>query len=195
MSNTAMIERRLAQLPKRRFTVAEYHKLGDAGILDEDDRIELIEGELVQMAPIGDLHAGTVNHLIRLFGRLAHEPIVSAQNPIVLGQRSEPQPDFMLLRYRDDLYGTNTPTPRDVLLLIEVADSTIATDRGIKVPLYGQNGVPECWLLDIQRKKLEIYLTPGAPGYEQVLRPDWNETIHPTLLPTVSLRVVDLFLK
>lgn len=115
--------------------VEEFHKLGEAGILDEDDRIELIEGELVRMAPIGSLHAGSVDYLTQIFTARAKGTIVRVQNPVVLGQSSEPQPDLMLLRHRDDWYTASTPTLEDVLLLIEVADSPVDTDRGVKIPL------------------------------------------------------------
>lgn len=193
MSSTDLLEQKLARLPKRRFTVAEFHKLGEAGILDEDDRIELIEGELIQMAPIGSLHAGTVNHLNQIFTTGASGTIVSIQNPIVLGQRSEPQPDLVLLRHRDDLYTQSNPTPGDVLLLIEVADSTVGADRDIKIPLYAQAGVAETWLLDLQQRQLEIYLLPGPTGYRQILRPTLEESVTPSLVLDVSLRVGDLF--
>ena len=194
MNNTELQEQKLARLPKRRLTVDEFHKLGEAGILDEDDRIELIEGELIQMTPIGSLHAATVDRLADLC-RGHPGAIIRVQNPLVLSSRSEPVPDLMLLRERQDFYADSHPRPNDVLLLIEVADSTVGTDRDVKIPLYGQEGVVETWLLDLQKKPLEIYLLPGPTGYRQILRPTLEETIAPSQLPSASFRVADLFVK
>jgi Uma2 family endonuclease len=194
VNSTDLSEQKLARLPKRRLTVDEFHRLGEAGILDEDDRIELIEGELIQMAPIGSLNAATVDRIADLY-RGHPGPIIRVQNPLVLGSRSEPVPDLMLLRHRQDFYADSHPRPNDVLLLIEVADSTVGIDRDVKIPLYGQEGVAETWLLDLQKRQLEIYLLPGPAGYRQILRPTMEETVAPSLLPSASLRVADLFVK
>jgi Uma2 family endonuclease len=176
------------------FTVDEYYRMGEAGILGEDDRIELIEGRLVDMAPIGSTHAGVVIQLTALISAaLAGRAFLSTQNPIRLGRRSEPQPDVAILRLRDDFYRKAHPTPKDVLLLIEVADSTIRYDREVKIPLYARHGIPEVWLIDLQQQRLEIYLQPSPDGYRQTIRPANDERIAPTLLPDVIVALADLW--
>jgi Uma2 family endonuclease len=138
------------QLARRLFTVAEYHKMAEAGILSEDDRVELLEGEIVAMSPIGSRHAGLVNRLNRLFSqRAGDQVVVSVQNPVRLGGYSEPQPDLALLRPRADFYTSSHPGPEDVLLAVEVAETSAAVDREVKVPLYARFGVPEVWLVDL----------------------------------------------
>src|SRR6266496_1101040 len=131
-----------AKPTRRQFTVAEYYRMGKAGILTEDDRVELIEGEIIQVPPIGVPHASHVDRLLRLFAStllaVAH---ISVQNPLRLSVRSEPVPDLMLLRLRPDLYSGAGPTAADVLLLVEVSDTTLSYDLQIKLPLYARHGV------------------------------------------------------
>lgn len=175
-------------------TVDDYHKMGEAGILQEDDRVELIEGELIDMAPIGSGHAGEVIGLTSLLGTaLAGRALVSVQNPVRLGTYSEPQPDIAILRYRPDFYRASLPQPEDVLLLIEVADTTVPYDREIKIPLYARHGIPEVWLIDLQAECVEIYLQPSNDGYRQILRPAKDERIAPSLLSDVSVLIADLW--
>jgi Uma2 family endonuclease len=133
------------ELKRRRFTVDEYRRMGEVGILDEDERVELIEGEIVEMSPIGRRHAGIVNRLNDLFTfRLRGRAIVAVQNPISLGSKySEPQPDLTLLRPRADFYADSRPEPPDVLLVVEVMDTSVERDRQVKLPLYARAGVPE----------------------------------------------------
>lgn len=129
------------QVQRRLFTVSEYYRMAEAGILGEDDRVELLEGEIVQMAPIGSNHRGTVDFLANsLVSRLGARAIVRTQNPIRLDDFSEPQPDVALLHPRADFYRRSHPTPADVLLLVEVADSSVAFDRQVKLPLYCPSG-------------------------------------------------------
>lgn len=126
------------------FSVDEYHKMGEAGIWGEDDRVELIEGELIDMPPIGSLHAGKVMRLVSfLTTALSNRAIVSPQNPVRLGEHSEPQPDLTVLRFRDDFYESAHPQPGDVHLLVEVADTTVRYDREVQIPLYARYGIPE----------------------------------------------------
>src|SRR5712691_7513791 len=170
----------------RLLTVDDYHKMAEAGILGEDDRVELIDGELIEMAPIGSNHAGEVMSLnMLLSAAVAGRAIISPQNPVRLSVHSEPQPDLTVLRFRDDFYRTSHPQPEDVLLLIEVADTTIRYDREIKIPLYARAGIPEVWLIDLQQERVEIYLQPSSDGYRQLLRPTKNERISFSLLPDV----------
>jgi Uma2 family endonuclease len=155
-------------LERYRFTVDEYHRLGETGILGEDDRVELIEGEIVMMTPIGLRHAACVNRLNQLLVRLAGDAaIVQVQNPIVLDGHSEPQPDLTLLRPRADFYAAARPAPGDVLLAIEVADPSIAYDRGVKLPLYGRCGIPELWIVDLGREQVDVYRQPVPGGYAE----------------------------
>jgi Uma2 family endonuclease len=177
-------------------TVDDYHKMGQAGILREDDRVELIEGELIDMSPIGSDHAGMVMQLIAVLSpAVSGRAIVSPQNPVRLGAHSEPQPDIAILRYRPGFYRASHPQPEDVLLLIEVADTTIHYDRDVKIPLYARHGIPEVWLIDLQQERVEIYLQPSSDGYRQTLRPAKDGRISPSLLPDVSLLIADLWPK
>ncbi len=131
------------RLLRRPFTVAEYHRMAEAGVLGEDDRVELLEGEIVQMTPIGSRHAACVARLTHLFvDRLQGRAQVNVQNPVHLSERSEPQPDLALLRPRPDFYARAHPGPADVLLLVEVAETSSDVDWTVKIPLYAGAGVP-----------------------------------------------------
>jgi Uma2 family endonuclease len=162
----------MAEPLKKLFTRGEYYAMADAGILKPEDRVELIEGEIYWMGAIGNRHAGCVNRLVGSFAPLiaARRAVLSPQNPVNLTDFSEPQPDITLLRPRQDFYGEGHPTPEDVLLLVEVADSSIGFDRQTKIPLYARCGVPEAWLVDLVKRTLEIYRDPGRDGYQQVQR-------------------------
>jgi len=178
------------QLARRLFTVAEYHKMAEAGILSEDDRVELLEGEIVAMSPIGSRHAGLVNRLNRLFSqRAGDQVVVSVQNPVRLGGYSEPQPDLALLRPRADFYTSSHPGPEDVLLVIEVAETSAAVDREVKVPLYARFGVPEVWLVDLAENLVEVFREPSAEGYREVLVLRRGESLAPALLPDLLVPV------
>ena len=181
-------------IPHRyRLTVAEYHRLGENGIFDEDSRVELIEGDLIAMPPIGCQHAGHLDHIARPFFRRITQGFVRVQNPIQLDDHSEPQPDLAVLRYREDFYTQSHPRPEDVLLLIEVSDSTLRYDRDIKVPLYAKAGIPEVWLLDVAGQRLEVYRRPSPDGYREIHYPALAETIAPVLLPELIVSVASLF--
>lgn len=141
--------------------------MGETGILGEDDRVELIEGEIVEMTAIGARHAACVNRFTRILSREleTRRGIVAVQNPLVLGERSEPQPDVVVLRPRDDFYAAGHPGARDVLLLIEVMDTSQEYDRGVKLPLYAGHGVPEVWLVDLAAETVETYREPQGDAY------------------------------
>ena len=193
-STAAIVETPEPLTPHRyRLTVAEYHRLGENGIFDEDSRVELIEGDLIAMPPIGCQHAGHLDHIARPFFRQVTQGIVRVQSPIQLGDHSEPQPDLAVLRYREDFYTRSHPGPEDVLLLIEVSDSTLRYDRDIKVPLYARAGIPEVWLLDVTGQRLEIYRRPSPEGYREIHYPAPTESIAPVLLPELILSVASLF--
>lgn len=153
---------------RKRFTVEEYHRLGEVGVLHEDDRIELIDGELVEMAAIGIPHADAVATLTDVAAMLvSREARISVQNPIRLGPHSEPQPDFALVRRRR--YSTSHPTPAETFLVIEVADSSLAYDRTVKLPLYAAAGIPEAWIVDLNGLAIERHSSPRDGRYTQIL--------------------------
>ena len=171
--------------------VHEYHRLGETGILTEEDRVELIEGEVVEMSPIGAAHAGKVNRLNRLFGRLVGDrAVVALQNPIQLSDRTEPQPDVALLRPRADFYEAAAPTPADILLLVEVADSSLRFDRLVKLPLYARHGIPEVWIVDLAANVVEVHRGPTAAGYAEATTLGRGAVLRP--LPGTELRVDDI---
>lgn len=160
----------LIQEPLRRwrFSVDDYHRMAEAGIFSEEDRVELIEGEIIAMPPIGSPHGGRVNRLNAMLTAAAGDrAVIAAQNPVILGERSEPQPDIALLRPRADFYTDSNPGPEDVLLLIEVADATLATDRNIKVPLYARHGIPEVWIVDILHAQVLRFAEPEDGVYRE----------------------------
>ena len=183
------------QLQKRLFTVTEYHLMAEAGMLGEDDRVELIEGEIVAMNPIGSRHAAAVNRLNRLLSQAVGErAIVSVQNPVQLGERSEPQPDLVLLKPRPDFYAGAHPGPDDLLLLVEVADASADYDRQVKLPLYARAGVPEGWLVDLDGRAVEVYRRPSAHGYDTTERVARGQSLPVPGLPDARL-AVDLILR
>ncbi len=195
MMSGTRLEDHQAPILKHRLTVADFHKMGEAGIFGEHERVELIEGELFDMPPIGSGHAGVVMIVIRLLSRAVGDlAIVGAQTPIVLGDESEPQPDIVLLKPRDDFYTRSHPTPEDVLLLVEVADSSTYYDRSVKIPLYARYRIPEVWLIDLPQKRLEVYRKPQPEYAEyQCLEQHHAGVVSPELLPNVALNVADLF--
>ena len=182
-------------LPKKYpITINHFQKMIERGIFEEDEHIELIEGELIAMAPIGPDHSSKTRKLNRQFSqKIGDLALVDMQNPIVLDDHSEPEPDLALLRPRDDFYETANPTAKDVLLLVEVADSSLNYDKKTKIPLYARQGIPEVWLINVPNRQVEIYLKPSPEGYRQILIPEKQECISPTLLPSVSIKVSDIF--
>jgi Uma2 family endonuclease len=155
------------EVSRRRFTVHDFHKMAEAGILHEDDRVELIEGEIVEMAAIGSRHFTCVNKLNHLLVRdVGDAAIVSVQNPVRLDERNEPQPDLAVIRAGD--YRESLPTPEDVLLLIEVSDTTLSHDRNVKLPLYARAGVPEVWIVNLANETVERHTDPSESGYRTV---------------------------
>src|SRR2546421_10865468 len=145
------------RLTKRWITADEYERMGEACIFPPDARLELIEGGIYEMSPIGSSHAACVKSLSALFHRLFGGTLtIGTQDPIRLNDFSEPQPDGVLLRQRDDFYRSGHPTPADVLLVVEVADTTVGTDSKVKVPLYARAGIPEVWLVNNPAERLRV---------------------------------------
>ncbi|MGH9305152.1 MAG: Uma2 family endonuclease [Acidimicrobiales bacterium] len=155
------------ELRRRAWTVEEYHRMAETGLLSEDDRVELLGGEIVEMSPIGARHARCVDRLNALLVPPSHRrAIVRVQGPVRLSETSEPQPDIALLRWREDFY-PELPRPADVLLLIEVADTSLATDRAVKLPLYADARVPEVWLVNLAARAVERHAGPSRGGYSE----------------------------
>ncbi len=180
------------QTMERLFTVDEYYQMAQSGILKEDDRVELIEGEIIQMGPIGSSHAGCFYRLNQLFSHgLKNRTICGGQNPLHIDDYTEPQPDFMVLK-RDDFYSDTHPRLGDILLLIEISQRSITYDRTIKLPLYGSSGIPECWVVDLDAKVIKQYREPDERGYniKNILHHD--QTISPLHFPDLVLNVLDI---
>lgn len=178
----------------RRFTVDDYHAMIDAGILGEDDRVELVLGEIVQMAAFKAPHPACVDALTMFFApALSGRAIVRVQGSFTLRPDSEPEPDVLILRPRDDLYFSALPGPDDTLLAIEVADTSLRYDRVVKIPLYGRRGVPESWLVALNPRTVTVYRDPCPEGYRQMqtLRP--GDILTPLAFPDLALPVTRLF--
>ncbi|PWB46365.1 MAG: Uma2 family endonuclease [Candidatus Methylomirabilota bacterium] len=175
---------------RRSFTVDEYHRMGEAGILREDDRVELIEGELITMTPIGSRHAACVDRLNHLFSqRIGRQCIVRVQSPIRLGEHSEPQPDLAILRLHADFYAQAHPTAKDVLFVVEVAETSAGYDREVKLPLYARSGIAEVWLVDLTEGRVEVYRQPSPQGYQDVRMLRRGEVVVPLTVCDLPLAV------
>jgi len=180
-------------VPVRAFTVEEYHRLAEVGILREDDRVELLNGQILNMMPIGPEHGGSVNWLAAIFHNLDRGRwITSTQNPVHLGEHDEPQPDLMLLRPEPTFYRRRHPGPGDVLLLIEVSDSTLLMDRQEKLPVYARAGIPEVWIVNLPERLVEVYRQPANglyPGCREV-RP--GDPLAPAAFPDAGIDTLAL---
>jgi hypothetical protein len=179
---------------RRRFTRAEYCRMAEVGILGEDDRVELIQGEIIEMSPIGRRHKAFVGNLNQLLAvRLTGRAIVWMQNPIVLTDDTEPQPDVTVLRHRPVPYKEREAHAEDVLLLIEVADTSLAYDRTTKLRLYAQAGIPEYWVVDCATESVEVHRTPGPEGYGDLDRVTGPATLRPHAFPDVTVTTAEIF--
>jgi Uma2 family endonuclease len=179
-----------ATLTTRRFTVDEYYRMAEIGILREGERVELIEGEIVRMAAIGSEHSGCVMRLDRILQRgVDNRGLVLVQNPVRLDGSSEPEPDLALLRPRQDDYTTGHPGPADVLLVIEVADSSLEKDREIKAPLYARAGIVEYWLVNLPERKIEVYREPAGGTFGSVGHHRGPDVLRPLAFPELEVRV------
>ena len=180
---------------RRKFTRAEYQRMGEVGILKPTDRVELIRGEIVEMSPAGRRHRAFVDNLTALLvPRLGERAIVSIQNPVVLSDDTEPQPDVQLLRRRAVPYKEREAFSEDTLLLIEVAETSLRYDRSTKLRLYAEAAIPEYWIVDCAAEAVEIHRSPHAEGYADVLRvTDANATVSPQAFSDVTLTLVQIF--
>jgi Uma2 family endonuclease len=171
-----------------RFTVKDYHRMAEADIFDPDDRVELIDGEVVKMAPIGTRHAACVRRLARLFMTALPQEVsvVDIQDPMELSEYSEPQPDVTLLRPRADLYATEHPAPADILLAIEVADTTLRFDLGRKTGLYLAGGISEVWVVDVNAEVVHVATRAGTRVVAG------GESLAPQAFPDLVLQVAEI---
>lgn len=175
------------------FTADEYHRMSEAGILTEDDRVELIDGEILRMSPIGSRHIGCVNRLNALFSdRVGKLAIVSIQNLIHIDDYSEPEPDVALLKPRADFYSQSLATAEEVLLIIEVADTSVEYDRYVKLPVYARAGIPEVWIVDVPGAGVEINTEPLNGVYQQSRRAIRGEMLTPLSFPSIKVSVEDI---
>ena len=182
-----------AQVARHLFTVAESHRMGEAGIFGEDDRVELIDGEIVEMTPSGSPHASRVKRLTQLLvRRLGGRAIVQVQDPVVLGRLSEPRPDLAVLKPRADFYAARHPEPADILLIVEVADASRRFDRGVKTPLYARAGIRELWLVDLADEVIDVHRRPQRGTYREVARYRRGQRLAIGALPGCSFRVTDI---
>lgn len=181
------------ELQRRLFTVDEFYRLADAGILGEDDRVELIDGGIVEMSPIGTRHSACVDRLNVLFQEaFKGRGIVRVQSPVRLNRYSEPQPDLSILKPRTDFYAQSHPTPSDVLLVVEVADASLRYDRNIKVELYARAAVGEVWLVDLVSESVEVFTSPGPQGYLVSVRVQRGERVQSGVLPERQILTEDI---
>ena len=178
---------------RHRFTIEQYHDIIDQGIFAEDEPIELLRGEIVRKMPIGNPHAATVKRLNRLLPtRLPAGVLLSIQDPISVGD-SEPEPDVAILNFCDDLYASRRPVAQDVLLLIEVADSSLAYDREVKGPIYAEAGVREYWIVNLMNSTVEVYRDPQSDGrFATVTTAVSGEILTPLLLSGLSVPVDEI---
>ena len=178
---------------RRPFTVGEYYRMAEADILTEEDRVELIAGQIVAMSPIGSRHAACVDRLNGLLHRQQEASfIVRVQSPIALDAYSEPEPDVVLLRPRADFYAAAHPLAADVLLAVEVSDTSIDYDREVKLPLYAQAGLSEVWLIDLQKSRIEVYARPQGDAYQQRVEVTADATLTSPTVAGLELVAADV---
>jgi Uma2 family endonuclease len=178
------------ELTYHQWTVSDYHKLAEIGILSEK-RVELISGEIIEMSPVGKLHAATVKAVAKLFwSKLGRQAIISVQDPIVVNEFSEPEPDLAILNHQDNFYADQLPGPADILLVVEVADTTLAKDRQVKIPLYATAGIPEYWIINLNDSVLERYTEPRENEYALRRLYRTEDILESELLGAIPMKVI-----
>jgi len=183
----------LAKAKRKMFTTDEYHYMIEAGVLREDDRLELIQGEIFEMAAIGSYHASCVGRLTRLFSaNFSEDVIVWVQNPVCIKQHSEPEPDVSLLKPRSDFYAGRHPEPKDVMLIVEVADTSLEDDRDMKIPLYAKAGIREVWIVNLKASCVEVYTNPLSGEYRNVRIFRKGSVLSPGIFPDTEINVDDI---
>lgn len=185
----------LAEVKRRRFTADEYLRMGETGIIGPEERVELIEGDVIQMSPIGPRHRGCVNRGTELFVlALSGRTIVSPQSSIRLNKHSEPEPDIVLFKPRADYYVRSHVTAENCFLVVEVAESSLRYDTKVKLPLYAKSGVPEVWIEDLRNERLLVYRDPSDTAYATCLTLKDGDSISPLAFPDMNFSVRDLLL-
>jgi Uma2 family endonuclease len=180
-------------LAQHRFSVKEYYRMAEAGVLKPDARVELLDGRIIDMSPIGPFHGGLVGRLTRLFNKLSQDRwLVWPQNPLRLDDHSEPEPDVMLLKPAPGDYTSRHPQPKDVFLLIEVSDTTLDYDHAEKLPAYGRAGVAEVWIVNLQNLTFEVYREPHFTGYGSKTVLHAGEQAKPLAFPDAVVDVAEL---
>ncbi|HAC64529.1 MAG TPA: hypothetical protein DCF68_13565 [Cyanothece sp. UBA12306] len=183
------------QLLSRKFTVNEYQKMSEVGILNPEDRVELIHGQIIPMSPIGLKHAAMVKRLNTfLTYQLYNQAIIGVQDPIQIDDFTQPQPDIFLLAIRSDFYELEIPKPQDILAVIEVCDTTIRYDREIKIPLYATSNIPETWLINLNNQSLEVYRNPQNQNYQTKQVLNKNQTISLLAFPQLIIKLTEFFI-
>jgi Uma2 family endonuclease len=184
----------LHTLPVRRFTVEEYHRMGQVGLLGEDERVELIDGWILTMRPIGSRHAACVSLLNRVLRPVEATAIVRVEDPIILNDATEPQPDIAVVKFKANLYADAHPGPEDMLLLIEVAETSLEEDREVKLPRYAASAIPEVWIVNLVANIIEVYREPlilanGTPGYRSRTDVLFGEPLRPQAFVDVEIQL------
>ena len=193
MTTQAKVPAPVATRSTRRFTVAEYYRMAEVGILQPDERVELIKGEIIVMSPTGRRHSSCVAIIIELIlSRALGTLTLWSQSSLPLSEDFTPEPDVVLLRRRSDFYADSSPTPADILLVIEVSDTSLNYDRNVKVPLYAGAGIIETWLVNLEADCIAVYRQPGPEGYQQSVIFHRGEKISPVSRPDLELNVDDL---
>jgi Uma2 family endonuclease len=183
-----------AQIPRRKFSISDYHRMAETGILSENERIELIAGDIVTKIPVGSRHTSCVKSLRQLFTTmLADTVVVWVQNPICLGEYSEPEPDLALLKLRPDLYSEHRPTAKDVFLIVEMTEQAGDYERDVKLPVYAQAGFGEVWLVNIKDMKVEVYTNPAGQEYDMYHKFCQEHTITSVVFPNLRIPVEKIF--
>jgi Uma2 family endonuclease len=186
----------MATPAKHQFSVKDYYRMAETGVLAPESRVELIEGEIIDMSPIGPFHGSVVARLARIFNKSSNDRwVVWPQNALRLDEHSEPQPDVVLLKYSPDDYANQQPGPDDVILLVEVSDTTLAYDRDRKLSLYGRAEIPEVWIVNLADLSLEIYREPHFTGYSSKTILKAGDQAKPRAFPDVTIDVAALLKK
>jgi Uma2 family endonuclease len=182
-----------AEVIKKRFTVDEYHRMVEAEVIGPKDRVELVDGEVIEMSPIGHRHRVRVIRTTTLFFRaFGDQAIVSSQNSLQLNDWTEPQPDLVVLKPRPDFYARKKFTPEDVLLVMEISDTSLRYDRNVKVPLFAAAGIPEVWIEDAKKDVLYVYRDPRADGYAVSSELQRRDSVSPIAFPSIRFSIDNL---
>ena len=182
------------QLEHKLFTRQDYHRMAEAGVFADDDKVELLNGNIITMSPIGSKHLATVNRFVRIFQKsLSDDYILSIQNPVGINDISEPEPDVAILNYKKDFYENGKPTPKDVPLIIEVSDTTLEKDLNIKLPLCSKVGIHESWIVDLNSFRISVFTEPSANGYLSTRHCYEGDKINVSSVPDLTIPVSDVF--